>query len=205
MFGCRVSYVPIDGANRLALPGISLAVEDAGIGEARHFERIQDQMRLAARAQRVDQMFDIRAPARAAKSFGVFGCSEIIPELGQNVASLSRQDHDVGIECVEITIRIEQFLAVRIEGADLHDQIDPMEERERAENRNHRLDGERAQDCQTARNQRQMFAYRRSLLQHKLRVGRGRRLVEQLAHQTERAQMLASFDRADNLVAVRHR
>ncbi|WP_331958188.1 hypothetical protein [Candidatus Binatus sp.] len=80
-----------------------------------------------------------------------------------------------------------------------------MEQRECAKNRNHRLDGKRTQDCQPARNQRQVFADRGDLLQRKLRVRDGRRRFKQLAHETERAQILASFDRIDNLFAVRHR
>src|SRR6202046_5914776 len=128
MFGCGVSNMTIYTANRLALPAISLAVEDAGTWVRRHFQRVQNQMRVTARAQRADQMFDLSARARG-MGIRVVHSEIVVPELGQNVASLSRQDHDVGIECVEIATGIEQFLAVRIEGADLHDQIDPMKQR----------------------------------------------------------------------------
>src|SRR5208282_14378 len=162
-------------------------------------------MRVAAGAQRTDQMFDIGGGAHGG-GFGVLRgeIGVVVPEFRQDVARLCRENHDLGVESIKVALRIEQFLAVRIESPDVHRQIDAVEERECAKNRNHRLDGKRTQDCQPTRNQRQVFAHRGGLLQRKLRVGDGRRLGKQLAHQTERARILASFDRTDKFLAVGH-
>src|SRR5579863_341950 len=107
------------------------------------------QMRGGVRAKSLNQVAELAKDALHGRSALWAGEIAIaLPQIRSDVARLRRQNHRVRLEQIQTALRVQNFLRVRIEIANMNRQIESRQETGCAQKRNNGFDRKGSQDGQ---------------------------------------------------------